>query len=1102
MATVSKNVSKTVVNGSEIFVYTINVSYSGLIQPAQSGKLVDFFPDKILYQLPQPDGQLVSITETSVAGGTNVEFNFGNVNAGTSLSFTVACQFGPGRVNNDTFTNTAQLYADQTVVATGAAPTVTLQLDENFKLWKLADIQAPVKAGQVIQFRLSLRNNNDAGAQINNIVLRDVLPPQLIADTTFTPVGNDASSDGYTDTTYDGLTGNWNGNTLEFTLPSYHGSRYEVTFQVKVADIVIPGETIKNIATWTVDGAQKTDAVSTIRVFRDEAKMYFEKMAPPYAEIGKPIQYAVSFSNTGTVLLTNSVVTDTLPPEVDITKIAVRSSTSAVPSYDLYIETSEALGTYKTVGNNLSGNSGVFDLTTLIPTGQRVLSVRVVFPSVNILNTSTNLYLYGMVNDTATQDQVIVNHADVIAQSGLGEFSSTSSGNTILNGKSVLKISKNLVPQQATYYPLNEFMIYLKVNAYEGSVSQPTFADLLPLGLDYAPGNDYFVFYNSIEGKYYDSRQPNFPIPMPTKEIIKNYKNTDRTLVRYRFDNFLLLYLNQLSIYFGVVVTLNPPNTFENYGYLGNPGDNTDIKGTAYVDNLDFDGDSNTQESIVQSNLKTGTILTTSEFSLEKWVKGNLADTFTKASSATAGGDIVYTLHITNNQDMDLSNIEIVDILPYIGDTGVILNTQPRGSQFPVYATADITAKIINILGDPVVPTPVIKIEYSTSNNPIRFDENGTNTIGSGAWTDTPPADITTLAAVRVTTAPGIILKPYERLIVTIPAKAPVGVASGQIAYNSYAVRADITNGGVTTKMNPAEPNKVSVRIGDAEKGSIGHFVWLDANNNGLQEQDETGINGISVELYDADGTKLADTVTSNDNNGNPGYYSFTNLPAGNYYVKFIPTEENTLTIQKTDAENGSKPDPTTGKTDIITLAENQILTTVNAGIAAEVCAPPVISASNRCIHVGNTFDPLENVTATDCHDTDITQDIIVTANNVDTTQAGVYSVTYSVTDAKKQTTTKTIVVTVCENEPRQQAITDLFASVALEQTALSHILNAEGKKIQKAKQLNLSQQDMLKINDSVKDMTDAITHLECILQGKLALFPCDPCGGDCCQRK
>ena len=1102
MASVSKTVDKTLVNGSETFIYTINVSYSGLTQPAQNGKLVDFFPSKILYQLPQPGGQLVSITETPVSGGTNVEFNFGSVNAGTSLSFTVACEFGPGRVDDDSFTNSADLYADDTVVATGTAPKVDLHLDENFRLWKFPRISEPAQPGQLITFILRLENKDDPGAQISAISITDALPPQLIPDTTFTPIGKDNSISGYSDPTYDGRTGSWSGNTLNFTLPSYRGGIYEITFQAKVAEDVTPGQVIKNIATWTADGVVKPDAVSTFSVFKDEAKVFFRKGAPQYAELGKPIQYSVQTTNTGTVPLTNYVMTDTLPPEVDITKLSMRSSAAVVSSYDLYVETSELPGTYKTVATNLSGNSGVYDLASFLPAGHRVLSVRAVFQSMTAKNPSTNLYLYGMVNETATADQVIVNTAEMTAESTIGDISAQSSVSTVLNGASILSISKSLFPTQPAYYPLNEFMITLDNRGKDGNITDPTFADLLPLGLDYAPGHDYFTLYDALQDKIYDSRQPGFPIALPTTEVIKDYQGTGRTLVRFKFHDFTLLFANFLRVYFGVLVTLNPPNTFVNVGYLGNPGDNAVVDGTSFTDTLDFDGDTITNEEIAQSNEVSGTILTTSEFSLEKWVKGNLATEFSKASTATQGGDIVYKLYVTNNQEMDLRNIEIVDILPYVGDTGVILNTTPRGSQFNVYATADVTAEIINLLGEPVGPAPGIKIEYSTSRDPVRFDETGTGTIGTGTWSTVPPADITTLASVRVTTDPSVILKPYERLIVTIPAKAPVGAATGKRAYNSYAVQADKISGGVTSKMNPAEPNKVSVRIDDTTRGSIGNFVWSDLNGDGLHDAGEPGVNGVLVELYAPDGTKLADTVTANDDNGEPGYYSFTDLSAGNYYVKFIPYGEYTLTVQKSGEANGSKPDPATGITDQFTLDENQIMTTIDAGLLLPLCPPPVIHAEDQCLHVGDSFDPLSGVTATDCHGKDITADVTVTTNTVDTTTPGIYSVTYSVTDKKGQTTTKTIEVKVCANGPRHQAITDLFESVALEQTALGHILNAEGEKIQKAVQLDLSLQDMLKINQSVEDMATTVARLEQVLRCKLDLFSCNPCGDDCCKAK
>lgn len=1101
MASINKTVNKTLVNGSETFIYTINVSYSGLTEPAQSGKLVDFFPDKILYQLPQTGGQLVSITEIPVSGGTNVEFNFGSVNAGTSLSFTVACEFGPGRVDADSFTNRADLYADDIVVATGTAPKVDLQLDENFKLWKLPQISGPIQPGQVLTFVLRLENSDDPGAQINAISIADVLPPKLIADTAFTPIGTDIKRFGYSDPTYNGRTGRWIGNTLNFTLPSYRGSRYEITFKAKVSEDAVPGEVIRNIATWTVDGMTRPDAVSTLTVFKNEAKVFLKKESPMYAELGMPIQYSVQNKNTGTVPLTNYVLTDTLPPEVDITKLSMLSSDTVVPSYDLYVETSELPGIYKTVATNLSGSSNVYDLTSLIPTGARVLSVRAIFSSMLPKNSSSVLYLYGTINETAVADQIIVNTAEMTAQSSIGDISAKSSAPTTLNGISVLNVSKSLFPKQSAYYPLSEFMFMLNTRASKSNIKDPTFADLLPLGLDYAPGHDYFVFIDALQQKNYDSRLPGFPIALPKTEVIKDYQGTGRTLVRFKFHDFTLLFQNYLRVYFGVLVTLNPPNTFMNVAYLGNPGDNTVIDGTSYLDTLDLDGDSITNENLAQSNELSGTILTTSEFSLEKWVKGSLSDDFSKASNTTEGGNIVYQLNITNNQEMDLKNIEIVDILPYVGDTGVILNTTPRGSQFNVYATTGVTAEIVNILGDPVNPDPVINMEYSTSKDPVRFDETGTGTIGSGTWSATPPTDITTLASVRITTDPSVILKPYERLIVTIHAKAPVGVAQGKLAYNSYAVRADKISGGVTSKLNPAEPNKVRVRIGRAEQGSIGDFVWSDLNSNGLYDTDEPGVNGVSVELYTSDGIKLAETVTANNDNGDPGYYNFANVTAGTYYVKFIPYGDYALTVQQSGETNGSKPDPSTGVTDPFILNQNQSATTIDAGLLLPRCDPPVIQAHDQCLYVGDFFDPFHSVTATDCQGNDLTADVTA-ESDVNTTTAGIYSVTYSVTDAKGQTTTKTIVVTVYPNGPRRQAITDLFASVALEEAALGHILNAEGEKIQKAIQLDLSAQEMLKINESVADMTETVTRLEQILESKLELFDCHSCCGSCHSTK
>ncbi|MEG1597439.1 MAG: hypothetical protein RR359_04105 [Bacilli bacterium] len=68
------------------------------------------------------------------------------------------------------------------------------------------------------------------------------------------------------------------------------------------------------------------------------------------------------------------------------------------------------------------------------------------------------------------------------------------------------------------------------------------------------------------------------------------------------------------------------------------------------------------------------------------------------------------------------------------------------------------------------------------------------------------------------------------------------------------------------------------------------------------------------------------------------------------------------------------------------------------------------------------------------------------------------------------------------------QAISDVIESVALEQTGLSHILNAEGEKIQAIIATGTVDQ-MLAVNKSVQSMVNSISRLEIILQCKLELF-------------
>lgn len=78
----------------------------------------------------------------------------------------------------------------------------------------------------------------------------------------------------------------------------------------------------------------------------------------------------------------------------------------------------------------------------------------------------------------------------------------------------------------------------------------------------------------------------------------------------------------------------------------------------------------------------------------------------------------------------------------------------------------------------------------------------------------------------------------------------------------------------------------------------------------------------------------------------------------------------------------------------------------------------PEIDANNQNLTVGDKFDPKANVTAFDQQNdgsakTDLTSPITVESNDVDTSKAGTYQVTYKVTNSYGLSTEKTVTVTV-----------------------------------------------------------------------------------------
>lgn len=101
--------------------------------------------------------------------------------------------------------------------------------------------------------------------------------------------------------------------------------------------------------------------------------------------------------------------------------------------------------------------------------------------------------------------------------------------------------------------------------------------------------------------------------------------------------------------------------------------------------------------------------------------------------------------------------------------------------------------------------------------------------------------------------------------------------------------------------------------------GTIGDYVWGDANGDGVQDAAEIGLKGVSVTLYDCfDGIcgDANDIVYETQVTDSAGGYLFTGIPDGTYYVQVDTTtlpQSGTINWTNTFDDDGPVFDSTSG---------------------------------------------------------------------------------------------------------------------------------------------------------------------------------------------
>ncbi|MGL5066325.1 MAG: SdrD B-like domain-containing protein, partial [Sarcina sp.] len=314
--------------------------------------------------------------------------------------------------------------------------------------------------------------------------------------------------------------------------------------------------------------------------------------------------------------------------------------------------------------------------------------------------------------------------------------------------------------------------------------------------------------------------------------------------------------------------------------------------------------------------------------------------------------------------------------------------------------------------------------------------------------------------------------------------------------------------------------NDLTIDAGLTQPASIGDFVWNDLNGNGLQDASEPGIAGVTVNLLDNATGAILQTTTTDAN----GKYLF-NVNPGCYKVAFVKPTGYIFTLQNvgSDPAINSNVNPITGITPQVCVTSGQSDLTIDAGLYKPALLgdyvwedlnmngiqdPGEPGFYNATVNLLNSFGQMVATTRTDANGKYLfavapgcySIQVIRPSGYMFTTQnAGTDPTKLSAVNPTTGITAK-----VCLESGQQnlnldagiylipcdfrQAVNDLIESVALEETGLAHIINAEGEKIQAAMALKFSEADLLNINSSVTETLKIISKLEILLQYKLEI--------------
>ena len=494
--------------------------------------------------------------------------------------------------------------------------------------------------------------------------------------------------------------------------------------------------------------------------------------------------------------------------------------------------------------------------------------------------------------------------------------------------------------------------VEIAANALQTSWDHPMIVDLLDPNLSFSPfpaGNNWWTMVIEADPNYGPAIDP-FDNPAcysPTFSTESDFNGSGRQLLRWDFSGCTIpagFEHRRASIFLYFSATIKPGTAaatqiinmpmavigeYNNQVFQNGPNSGTNINlracnsGSAATtqaqldqwpdetDLADLDNDGDTTELLCKGNTVDYSVPIISDMASSKWIKGKLDTEFSRFplygdTDLTSVG--IYELYIKNSGNVNVTDLDVVDILPFVGDLGLTAPNAARLSEWNIELDADIFIEHSGDggatwaavpAGDLLNGTPL----YAASTNPCRFDSSlAANSQLS--VTGNLPASCTALSELTAAAdaqsfgfrySPASSFLPGEELRITVPIRVngnPPGcddpacagdtVNNNAIAWNSFAFGGTYNNGGAQRFLD-TEPIKVGLRMIDVTSfTSLGNKVWHDVDGNGLQSASEPALAHVTVSLYATGDLVNPVQQTQTDTNG---FYRFDGLVPNTSYV-------------------------------------------------------------------------------------------------------------------------------------------------------------------------------------------------------------------------